>query len=80
LRGRCLERDYIDFIPKYYVITYCNSSYVIWTIKSVTVAVTDGQLPFRDTMYSAYVYVRWLPDDGWDSQPKHVGVYKLIVQ
>jgi hypothetical protein len=29
LRGRCLERDYIDFIPKYYVITYCNSSYVI---------------------------------------------------
>jgi hypothetical protein len=31
-------------------------------------------------MYAAYVYVRWLPDDGWDSQPKYVEMYKVIVQ
>jgi hypothetical protein len=46
----------------------------------VTTAVTDGRLPFRDTLYAAYVCVRILPDDGRDSQPKHVVVYKLIVQ
>ena len=58
LRDRCLETDCIDFIPKLYVITYCILSYVILTIKLVTAAVTNGQLPFRDTLYAAYVYVR----------------------
>jgi hypothetical protein len=31
-------------------------------------------------LYATYVYEGWLPDDGWDSQLKRVGVYKVIVQ
>jgi hypothetical protein len=37
-------------------------------------------LPFYDTLHAAYVYKRWLPDDGWVVQQKHVEVCITIVQ
>jgi hypothetical protein len=33
-----------------------------------------------ETLHAAYVYRDWLPDDGWEGQPKHVGAYRIIVQ
>jgi hypothetical protein len=36
-------------------------------------------LPFSDTLHTAWVYRKWIPDDGWECQPKHVGVYRMHI-
>jgi hypothetical protein len=36
-------------------------------------------LPFTDILYAAYVWKKWLPDDSYDGQPKHVAVKKELV-